>query len=948
MGIGAIDFVGRGTEKSIAPAYDKHSQKCVVCGACKVVCPIETVDLSRITSKEPRAIKSEFDMGLGPRPSIYIPYPQAVPRAAVIDPNTCIHFRQGSDDVCRSCEDFCDAGAINYGQKDEIKELDVGAVILSPGFELFDPELVQEYGYGRYPNVISSLEFERILSASGPFGGKLLRPSDHQPPKKIAFIQCVGSREAEKRDYCSSVCCMYATKHAIVGMEHEKGLECTIFYIDMRAFGKGFDNYFERAKEAGVRYVRCKPSAIREDHQTHSLRLVYHENSQGIVSEEFDMVVLSCGLTPSLGVEQLAEKFGVHLDKQGFCFTDSLAPVQSSTPGVFVCGPFAEPKDIPETIMQSCAAASKAMELLQEERGSLVRRKEYPPEKDVSGQEPRIGVFVCHCGKNIGGVADVPAVVDYANTLPNVVHAEDNLYTCSVDTQVRIQQMVQEHELNRVVVSSCSPRTHEPLFRDTCRGAGLNEYLFEMANIRDQNTWVHMQDPERATEKAKDLTRMAVAKARLLEPLSRIKVAVEPAALVIGGGMAGITAALDLANQGFAVHLVERDDKLGGNLRHVHYLLDGADPQAHLAKSIEQVSQHPRIQLHLQSKLSEVGGFYGNFESKITNHSGETTVKHGVVIVATGAQERKPTEYLYGEDENVLTQNELEARLADGSSGVEDLKSVVMIQCVGSREPERPWCSRICCSHAVKNSLKIKELNSNVDVYVLYRDVRTYGLREKYYREARQKGVRFLRYDVDRRPVVANAGGWLRVDVYDRMLNENVTIGADRVVLSTGIVPREDSEDLAKMLKVSQTQEQFFLEAHMKLRPVDFATDGVFMCGLAHWPKSVDEAISQASATASRAATILSQKELELEGSVSTVLDANCDGCAYCIDPCPADAICLIEYVSNGSVKKTVQVNESLCKGCGSCQATCPKQGIYVKHFKPEQLEAMVNAALSQ
>jgi heterodisulfide reductase subunit A len=948
MGLGVIDFVGRGTDKTIAPAYDKHSQRCIVCGACQVVCPIDTVDLSRISEKRPQPITAEFEMGLGPRPSIYIPYPQAVPRAAVIDPGTCMHFRRESEDVCKACASYCDAGAIDYGQTSETEKLDVGAVILAPGFELFDPELVQEYGYGRYPNVVSSLQFERLLSASGPYEGKLLRPSDHEAPKNVAFIQCVGSREAEKRDYCSSVCCMYATKHAIIGMEHEKDLKCTIFYIDMRAFGKGFDNYFERAKEAGVRYVRCKPSAIHEDHATRNLRLVYQNDEKELVTEEFDMVVLSCGLAPTAGVTELAEKFGVDLDQHGFCATDPFSPVLSSAPGVYVCGPFAEPKDIPETVMEACSAASKAMGLLQEERGTLVAHREYPPEKDVTGQEPRVGVFVCHCGKNIGGVASIPDVVEYARTLPNVVHAEDNLYTCSVDTQVRIQQMIREHDLNRVVVSSCSPRTHEPLFRDTCRAGGLNEYLFEMANIRDQNTWVHMHEPEKATEKAKTLTRMAVAKARLLEPLSRIKVPVNPGALVIGGGMAGMTAALDLANQGFVVHLVEREAELGGNVRQVHYLLGGADPQAHLEKTVREVTNHPRIHLHMKSRVAEVGGFYGNFSSTINGNSEGETVKHGVVIVATGAQERKPTEYLYGEDDKVVTQHELEARLAGGDSGVQGLKSVVMIQCVGSREPDRPWCSRICCSHAVKNSLKIKELSPDTEVYVLYRDIRTYGLRERYYGQARKKGVRFLRYDVDEKPIVEKAGGHFQVAVREHMLNQDIKINADLVVLSTGIVPHEDAEELAKLLKCSQTQENFFLEAHMKLRPVDFATEGIYMCGLAHWPKAVDESISQASATASRAATILSQTELELEGSVSNVVDANCDGCAYCIDPCPVDAITLIEYASEGSVKKTVEVNTSLCKGCGSCQATCPKQGVHVKHFRPDQIEAMIDAALEK
>jgi len=946
MGVAAIDLVGRGTEKRIAPAYDRHSLRCIACGACKVVCPIETVDLARITEKKPRPIPSEFDVGVGPRPSIFIPYPQAVPRAAVIDPETCMYLRRPSEDVCRACESFCDAEAIDFTQQDATRELEVGAAILAPGFELFDPELVQEYGYGRYPNVVSSLQFERILSASGPFEGKVLRPSDHQAPKRVAFIQCVGSREIDGRNYCSSVCCMYATKHAIIAKEHEQDLECTIFYIDMRAFGKGFDNYFQRAKDAGVRYVRCKPSAIHEDHSTHNLRLAFQQDDNQLVTEEFDMVVLGCGLSPSLGVRELAEKFGVELDEHGFCSTDGFSPVESTTPGVFVCGPFTEPKDIPETVMQAGGAASKAAALLQEERGSLIARPDYPPEKDVTGQEPRIGVFACHCGKNIGGVADVPAIVEYAKTLPGVVYAEDNLYTCSVDTQLRMIKMIQEHDLNRVVVSSCTPRTHEPLFRATCRRAGLNEYLFEMANIRDHNTWVHMHEPEKATEKAKDLTRMAVAKARLLEPLERLRVPVNQDALVIGGGMAGMTAALDLADQGFDVHLVERGEQLGGNLRNVHYLLGGGDPQAQLMGTIEKVAAHPRIHVHMESEVAEVDGSYGNFESKIVNGSEPETIQHGAIIVAIGAKERQPTEYLYGEHAGVLTQNELEARLTNGDSGVRDLESVVMIQCVGSREPDRPWCSRICCSHAVKNSLKIKELNPDTEVYVLYRDIRTYGMREQYYGEARQKGVRFLRYDEDRKPTVEQVGDRFEITTYDCMLNQDIRLDADLVVLSTGIVPHDDAGELAQKLKVSQSQEKFFLEAHMKLRPVDFATEGIYMCGLSHWPKAVDESISQACAAASRAATILSQEELDLEGTVSTVIDANCDGCAYCVSPCPYGAITLVEYMSDGAVRKTVEVNESLCKGCGSCQATCPKQGIFIKHFKLEQLEAMVNAAL--
>jgi len=517
MGVGAINFVNRGSSRKISSPYDRHSPICMACGACQVVCPMEVVDLSEVTLNKPRPIMADYDVGLTQRSSIYIPFPQAIPKVATIDRDTCMHLLTG---LCRSCENFCQAQAIDFSQKDEIEGIDVGAVVLAPGFEQFNPELKKEFGYGRYPNVVSSLQFERILSASGPYLGKVLRPSDLQHPKRIAWIQCVGSREVE-RNYCSSVCCMYATKEAVIAKEHEPDLDCTIFYIDMRAFGKGFDAYYYRAKELGVRYVRCSPSSIKEVPDTNNLRITYQREDGERVTEEFDMVVLSTGLAPPKEVRDLVQKFGIDLNQHGFAATGTLAPVETSRPGIYVCGPFAGPKDIPETVMEASASASKAMALLAEERGSLIKGKEYPPENDVTGQEPRIGVFVCHCGRNIGGVADVPSVVEYARTLPNVVYAEDNLYTCSTDTQDKIKEMIAEHDLNRVVVASCSPRTHEPLFRNTCREAGLNEYLFEMANIRDQCTWVHMSEPQKATRKSKDLLRMAVAKARLLEPLHK-------------------------------------------------------------------------------------------------------------------------------------------------------------------------------------------------------------------------------------------------------------------------------------------------------------------------------------------------------------------------------------------------------------------------------------------
>ena len=944
MGVAAINFVGRGSSRKVAPPYDKHSPICITCGACKVVCPTDAVDLSEVTLNKPRPIMSEYDMGLAPRSSIYIPFPQAIPKVAVIDRNTCMHFLK---DVCKSCENFCQANAIDYEQEDEIEQVDVGAVVLSPGFEQFDPDLRKELGYGRYPNVLSSLQFERLLSASGPYLGEILRSSDRKHPKKIAWIQCVGSRDVE-RNYCSSVCCMYATKEAIIAKEHQPDLDCTIFFIDMRAFGKGFDAYYERAKELGVRYIRCYPSSIKEVPATKDLKITYQDDDGQITMEEFNMVVLSTGIRPPAEVRELADKFGIKLNEHGFADTQGFTPVETSEPGVYVCGPFAGPKDIPETVTEASAGAAKAMALLKEQRGTLITHKEYPPEKDVTGQEPRIGVFVCHCGRNIGGFADVPSVVEYAKTLPNVVYAEDNLYTCSTDTQEKITQLIAEQDLNRVVVASCSPRTHEPLFRNTCRQAGLNEYLFEMANIRDQCTWVHMREPQKATQKAKDLVRMAVAKARLLEPLHKGTVKVNNEALVIGGGIAGMTAALNLAEQGFQVHLVEKEQQLGGNFRHIHSLLNGDDPQQKLTEIIERVTSGPNIDVYLQSEVSGVEGSVGNFKSTIRHNGSEEEVSHGVVIVATGAEEYEPTEYLYGKDPRVITQRTLEEWIYQDSSELKDAKSVVMIQCVGSREEARPYCSRVCCSQAVKNAIAIKNIRPETAVYILYRDVRTYGLLEQYYRQAREKGVRFIRYEEDQKPVVSANNGALRISCVDPILNMPINIDCDAVVLAPAIVPGEGVSEVSKLYKLPLNQDRFFMEAHMKLRPVDFATDGVFMCGLAHCPKSVEESIAQADAAAARAATILSKDQIELEATISQVVDENCDGCAYCIDPCPYSALTLIEYMYKGNIKKTVERDGALCKGCGVCMATCPKKGIFVRGFKLEQLGVMVEAALEE
>ena len=947
MGRTAVDFSGRGSRKKLEPPFRKDNEMCWTCGACNFICPVGKKVSSLTSINTPIPILNMYNMGLDKRSAAYILYPQAVPNKAIIDQDHCIHINY---DSCGICQDLCEAKAINFDQKEEFIDLNIGAVILAPGYEIFDARLKPEFGYGRFPNVVNALEFERILSASGPYSGKVQRPSDGKTPHRIAFIQCVGSRDSE-RDYCSSICCMYATKEAIIAKEHAgEDLKCDIYFMDLRAYSKGYEEYYQRAKQIGVNYIRCRPAKIEEDPETRNLVVRYLIEGEKKVSREYDMVVLSVGVQPPKDVDRISSVFGIDLNEYRFCETAAFRPVETNREGIYVAGPFSEPKDIPETVMQASGAVSKVMSLLKDAKGSLITRKEFPPERDVTGEDPRIGVFVCHCGTNIAGFLNVPDVVGYSKTLQNVVYAENNLYTCSNDTQEKIKGKIAEYGLNRVVVASCTPRTHEPLFRATLREAGLNQYLFEMANIRDQCSWVHMHQYDKATIKAKDLVRMAVAKARLLEPLQTRSVPVNKSALVIGAGVAGMTSALELADQGFDVYLIEREKEIGGHLRDIHYLITGTKLHDEFRSLVTRVKENNMIKLFKQAKIDMIEGSVGHFKTRLLMDGTYKEIEHGVVIVATGAKEYEPKEYLYGENEKVLTQLELERRLV----AVEDfftspgkgLGTIVMIQCVGSRDHERPYCSRLCCTEAVKNALKIKEVSPSTTVYVLYRDIRTYGFRESYYTKARQKGVVFIRYDKDKKPEVSKDGKKLKIEVLDQTLGIPISISADLLVLSTGIVPNEDSKTIAQFLKIPLNSDGFFLEAHMKLRPVDFATDGIFLAGLAHSPKRIEESIIQAQAAAARAAAVLSKDEIEFEGNISFVVDANCDGCAYCIDTCPYKTITLLEYIWENTVKKTVEVNESICKGCGCCMATCPKKGIFVKGFKLEQISAQVNAAL--
>ncbi len=856
--------------------------------------------------------------------------------AAIAEAERCLNCALCSE--CLECVKACEQSCIDHCMTEKTLELNVGSVILSPGFEEFDAGKKGEYGFGRYANVLTSVQFERMLSASGPFEGHVIRRSDGKPAMRVAWIQCVGSRDTRcGNEYCSSVCCMVSTKQAIIAADHLPGLKASIFYMDIRAHGKDFDQYYERAIAQGVDYVKSMPSRIIQDPKTKDLKVVYYGDDGKRQEGVFDLVILSVGMEPGKATRDGMKKLGIDLNDYGFAATSRLSPLSTSRPGVFVAGSFQEPKDIPETVTQASAAASMAMELLAQARNSLVSKKVYPGEHDVTDEEPRIGVFICHCGKNIASVVDVERVVAEAGKQPGVVMASHTIYTCADSSLSNIRDVIIDKRLNRVVVASCTPRTHEPIFRETLREAGLNPYLFELANIRDQCSWVHSNEPDKATAKAIDLVKMSIGRARLLSPLEGASFRVDQTGLVIGGGVSGMTAALSLANQGFKVHLVEKTEKLGGNALDLHFTLEEDNIPAFISSLRKQLEEHLNIKVHMETEVTGVAGFIGNFQISLSKNKQVSKVPCGVVIVATGAIPSKTEEYLYGKSNKVFTQPELEKLLSEGKYNPAG-GNVVMIQCVGSRNREKPYCSRVCCSVAVKNALLIKKLDPSANVFILYRDIRTYGFREKYYKQAREAGVIFMRYDKNNPPVVSGDSS-LAVSFKSPDFPEPVEIDTDTLVLSTGIDAPKDNRKLADQLKVPVNADGFFVEAHLKLRPVDFASEGIFLCGLAHSPKMIDENISQAKAAAARAATVLSKTTLEAGAQVSHVDQSKCISCMTCVRVCPYSAPTV-------NIDRKAEIITAKCMGCGICAAECPARAIQLSHFETKQFNEMLDELL--
>jgi heterodisulfide reductase subunit A len=922
------------------PRYVDENE-CVGCGDCEAVCPMVAPNV--------------YEHGMGARKAVFRPFPQAVPAVYMIDRDVCLN--EEAFLACSNCADACPRDAVDFDQRVRDVDVNVGAVIVATGFDEFDPRVMRNYGYGVYENVMTSLEFERMLSASGPTRGHIVRPTDRKPPQRIVFVQCVGARGEGGQHFCSRFCCMNAVKDAMLAKIHDPNVvSMTILYTDLRAFGKGFDQFVGRSREVDeIHYVRGRPAKIVGDDDGDLI--VYAEDtlSGEQVKLEADLVVLSVAARPNETARDLAEALGVELDRYGFFRKrdpDSFY-LDTTRDGIYLCGSAGGPQVIPDCVAQASGAAALAAKHVAAYR---VPDEELEVEAVDTSGEPRVGVFVCHCGANIAGLLDIGNLVEHARGLDGVVYAADEMFACSDTSQRAVQDAIAEHKLNRLVVAACTPRTHEPVFRKACEAVGLNAYLFEMVNIRDQCSWVHVGQPEAALARARDQISMAVARSRRLEPLHMIDVPVERAALVVGGGIAGLQAALEISRQGFKTTLVEKTDKLGGRLNKpslTKLYPSGRDAEKLIGEKIARLEE-AGVEVMLNTEVARVDGFVGNFDVELADASGKKKgatkkVRAGAIVLATGADLYDPAgEYHYGEFPNVITILELEQNFAahDGRAVVDGKQpeNVAFIQCVGSRcEDGNPGCSRYCCPSAIKQALALRERGANVTIF--YKDIRTVSDgAEEMYRSARGKGVLFVKIAEDERPEVVGAKAAEAVEAYDLLLRARVRAPADLVVLSTGMVPREpDTTILQSIFKIPRGDDKFLMERHPELGPVETTTDGVFIVGCLQAPKDIADSLSQASAAAAKVARLLARDSVKLEPTVAEVNQDLCRGCGQCAEICEFNAPELIPLESGVYVAR---INEALCKGCGTCAVWCPTGAIMARHFTDLQIHTMLETAL--
>jgi heterodisulfide reductase subunit A len=887
------------------------TSECTRCNACVVVCP--------------QILKNEFDAGMAVRKAIYTPFEQAEPGAYVINIDDCLN-EPPNYIPCNRCMEVCQPNCIDFNLTDRNLTRNVAAIIVATGFDLLDAKLVAEYGYGKHPDIMTSLEFERLLQASGPSKGEIIRPSDGHHPESLLFVLCVGSRDQRYCKYCSRICCMYSIKEALQAVDH--GIkDVTVLYMDIRAYGKGFDEFYLRSRREGVAYVRGRPATIIDNGPKIHVR--FENTDEGRVEEkDVDMVVLTPAVVPSRGLDGLASVLGIELDEDGFIRAPEIGGdlIATTQDGIYACGCSTGPKDIPDSVTEAGGAASYSL--------THITARNWPIEPEVevidANGPPRIGVFLCDCGSNIAGVVNVPEVLEYTGKLDGVAHAERVRFACAANTQELIGKTIKEKKLNRLVVAACSPKTHGPTFQRVAARAGLNPSLFEMSNVRNQDSWVHKKYPKEATIKAKDLVRMSVEKAKTLRALDTVRVPVVQRALIIGGGIAGMTAASNLSKQGFETHLVERTGQLGGLTSQLTDIAPSRVDARKLVRMKEQEIRDSGVQAHTSTKVETISGFVGNFN---THLSDGTTLDVGSVVLATGAQTYKPTEFGYGTDPRVMTSLDLE-------KSIDQLKGsrVTFVACVGSRNEKR-GCSRFCCQTMLNQAIKLREGGNRVRV--LYKDIRAFSrFAEEMYEEASRKGVQFFQFEQGMPPEKAVACENGQITLHDELSGSDVAIPTDHLILNIGLSPESD-ESAAQQLRVSRDPEGFLLETHPKLGPVEAAVQGVFLAGTAQGPKDVRESVAQALAASAKAARILSRTDIELEPLAATVNYDKCTFCARCIPVCPYSAI-------RGEVRKSLKIIPAMCMGCGGCAAECAVDAIEMPGFTDNQVLAQIDAATAE